>query len=156
WTAENDFTRPLMRKLGHVMKIRLHTTLAATAVIAAAAVASAGSAQADGMAAKAAPAAPSFSWTGFYTGVSAGRSRQDFGWTFPPGIPGGVHQAFDVERQQAMWGGIIGYNYQSGPWVVGLEVAWDRIGLTNSWARDGAFGNNTDFQAQAKLDNVIT
>jgi outer membrane immunogenic protein len=83
-----------------------------------------GSAFAADMAVKARPApipAPVFSWTGFYIGVHGGGAWFDKDWTgvgcVGCPIPGGGHTA-------SSWlvGGQVGFNYQSGIWVLGVEA----------------------------------
>ena len=138
------------------MKKRLHNILGASAVMAGVALISAGIAQADGMPAPVYRTEVPCSWTGFYTGANAGWSRQDFDWAFNPAISGAPHQAFNLGRNEAEYGAMVGYNYQFGAIVVGLEVGWDKIGFTDAWARAREFGNNPAFQAQTKLDDVFT
>jgi len=66
---------------------------------------------------------PVYNWTGLYIGVNGGgafgRSRFDF--------PGGLSNGLDVSG--GLIGGTIGYNYQTGPWVFGLEgdIGWADI-----------------------------
>lgn len=67
------------------------------------------------MKASAAPkAATLFNWSGFYLGISGGGMRVDTQWT----IPGPTVSASGNAR---IFGGTIGVNWQSGPWVVGIE-----------------------------------
>jgi opacity protein-like surface antigen len=87
---------------------------------------------------KAARLARSYSWTGFYVGghIGAGFSYRD--WTLREGA---TAEAGDV----AMLGGQIGYNYQIGRWVVGVEgdAAWGNLkdesvcpdGVNACWTR---------------------
>jgi outer membrane immunogenic protein len=70
-------------------------------------------------------APPPFSWTGFYVGVNGGGGFGTSSWdtTGSRNISGGVI------------GGTVGYNYQFGPWVSGLEgdIDWADInGSTNN------------------------
>jgi outer membrane immunogenic protein len=64
-------------------------------------------------------APPPFSWTGFYVGINGGGGFGTSSWdtTGSRNISGGVV------------GGTVGYNYQFGPWVTGLEgdVDWADI-----------------------------
>jgi outer membrane immunogenic protein len=70
-----------------------------------------------------APAYRAFDWTGFYVGVNAGygwgRSRDDFG-------AAGINR-FDVHGP--LVGGTVGYNYQFGQAVLGLEgdIDWQDV-----------------------------
>ncbi len=67
--------------------------------------------------------APPFSWTGFYVGINGGGAwgRSDF--DFAGARTGG----FDVSG--GLVGGTIGYNYQTGPFVLGIEgdINWTSI-----------------------------
>jgi len=56
---------------------------------------------------------PVFTWTGFYVGVQGG-----YAWTNIDVDPGG----FGIDDLNGgMFGGYVGYNWQSGPWVIGAE-----------------------------------
>jgi outer membrane immunogenic protein len=139
------------------MNQRLRKALAAAVLTAGSAITGVGVAHADGVAA-AAPAkveAP-FSWTGFYTGVNAGWSRQEFDWRFHPAIPGAINQAFDIGRNEGEYGAMIGYNYMFGGFLLGIEGGFDKIGLTNTWARHLGYGTGAGGQAQANLNNIFT
>jgi outer membrane immunogenic protein len=65
------------------------------------------------------PAAPAFTWTGFYIGVNTGYAFGQSNWTSPLGATG----YFDVGG--ALAGGTIGGNYQIGQLVVGAEGDFD-------------------------------
>jgi len=86
-------------------------------------------------------APPMFSWTGFYAGINGGASF------------GGFSQAgsqFFGSASGGMVGGTIGYNYQAGPIVVGIEGDID-------WA--SISGSKTPFvgvSSRATLDQVNT
>jgi outer membrane immunogenic protein len=71
---------------------------------------------------KAAPAvvAPYYNWTGFYIGAHVGGGWADKDWS-SVGIPMGSHTADGF-----LGGGQIGFNWQTGPWVLGIEaqVSW--------------------------------
>ena len=58
--------------------------------------------------------APVFSWTGFYIGINGGYVKGSSKWS------GGAGD-FEVSPQGWMLGGTLGYNYQAGNWVFGLE-----------------------------------
>lgn len=71
---------------------------------------------------KDAPVEPVFSWTGFYAGVAVGLATGDTSEQVKvddPLLAALLRTDFDVNG--AIYGGHIGYNYQSGPWVVGIE-----------------------------------
>jgi len=86
-------------------------------------------------------APPMFSWTGFYGGINGGASFGGF-------TQGGG--SYFGSTSGGMIGGTIGYNYQAGPIVVGLEGDID-------WA--SVSGSKTPFvgvSSKASLDEVNT
>jgi outer membrane immunogenic protein len=66
-------------------------------------------------------AVPMFTWTGFYVGVNAG-----YGWNnndYAVVTPGGTVLAVDGQDDGGFVGGAqVGYNYQIGSFVVGVET----------------------------------
>lgn len=78
-------------------------------------------------AAHAGPASPDiaapayFNWSGFYTGVNLGIGVAQIPTTFT-WHPSGDYVQFIDGRSAAYWGGQLGYNFQSGPWMVGVEA----------------------------------
>src|SRR3984893_1245062 len=65
------------------------------------------------------PAAPVFSWTGFYVGLNAGGAFGNSSWTTPVGSVG------SFSTIGALFGGQIGGNYQIGQFVIGAEGDFD-------------------------------
>jgi len=61
-------------------------------------------------------AAPTFSWTGFYVGANVGG-----GTLSDPGLNSEGSAGTTVGGKGAIAGGQIGYNYQDGNWVFGVE-----------------------------------
>jgi outer membrane immunogenic protein len=101
-------------------------------------------------------AVPVFTWTGFYVGVNAGygfsdNERNGLGaftavpgsltggpnrYGFAPQFAGTVSQgALDRDNSGFVGGGQIGYNWQFGSWVIGIEADLQFADLNNS--RDG-------------------
>jgi outer membrane immunogenic protein len=80
-----------------------------------------------------APAAPPFSWTGFYLGGNVGAATahasgtSDFVDTLVAGSPFASNpQTNSLSSTNALAGGQIGFNWQLDPrWVVGIEGDWD-------------------------------
>src|SRR5918993_3830776 len=131
-----------------LMKNRLLSLLAATAITTLA-VSAASAADLPIRSAPPAPvfsAVPVFTWTGFYVGVNAGYGWQDSNSSsavfVPPGTfvtaPGasGVVTFGDDNGDGFVGGGQIGYNYQIGSFVVGLEtdIQWADLGGSNGVA----------------------
>ena len=84
-------------------------------------------------------AAPIFSWTGFYIGVHAGYGGDQFEYPFT--ILGVVGSA-ELTSSGGFAGGQIGYNWQTGNWMFGVEadIAWSDIAGRISIAAGGANG----------------
>ena len=69
--------------------------------------------------------APYYNWTGFYLGINGGGAWGTSNWS----------STGDFDVSGGMIGGTIGYNWQTGPWVFGLEgdVDWASVkGTTNN------------------------
>ncbi len=84
---------------------------------------------------KAPPPVPMFSWTGWYVGVNGGGAWGQTDHTVSAsivGLPAATTGNFDVDGGLA--GGTLGYSYQIGQWVLGLEtdLDWTNIEGTNS------------------------
>jgi outer membrane immunogenic protein len=58
-----------------------------------------------------------YNWTGFYAGVNAGYGFGTSNWDFPP--------ATSIKPKGFMAGGTLGYNWQSGAIVYGIEADLD-------------------------------
>jgi outer membrane immunogenic protein len=80
---------------------------------------------ASDMAVKAPMTAPSavYNWTGWYAGLSVGdgwgESKNTFNANFPPLTPAGSDT---TQVNGVIGGGQLGYNWQSGTWVLGVET----------------------------------
>ncbi len=70
---------------------------------------------------------PVFTWTGFYIGLHAGYGWGDSSWVDDPALTGLALGSHKISG--ALAGGQIGYNWQTGPWVFGIEAdaAWADI-----------------------------
>lgn len=79
---------------------------------------------------------PVFTWTGFYIGVNGGYGVNTGGKDF--GNPDG-----------GLVGGTIGYNYQFGQYVLGVEGDWDWADLTSS-------GTNFVSTYKSNIDDILT
>ena len=90
--------------------------------------AASGGAQAADLPVKAAMAAPvAANWTGFYAGLHAGGAWQTMNVTNPDGI-----RVFEPSASSFLGGGQIGYNWQHGNFVYGVEA--DISGLSKASA----------------------
>jgi outer membrane immunogenic protein len=65
-----------------------------------------------------------YNWTGLYLGLNGGGAWGNSRWDSPSGLSTG-----DFKVSGGLIGGTLGYNWQSGPAVFGLEtdVAWSNI-----------------------------
>jgi outer membrane immunogenic protein len=119
--------------------MKRHTGYLLATASGAAVAAAAGGAQAADMAVKAPPMAPvaAPSWAGWYIGLNAGANWQtsadSFGYA--GGEPGG---SFRTRATGFIGGGQIGYNWQNGSFVYGLEA--DISGLTGHGSVTGPLG----------------
>ena len=70
------------------------------------------------------------SWTGFYAGLNVGggfgSSRNAFN------IAGFALPSFETSLTGAVGGAEAGYDWQTGPWVVGLEASFEGSGLSGA------------------------
>jgi outer membrane immunogenic protein len=77
-----------------------------------------------------------YNWTGFYVGANGGWGDGRSNWTnncidcTGSATPGGETGSFSVSGYLA--GGTLGWNYQIGPWVYGIEGDFDWTHLTGS------------------------
>lgn len=120
-------------------------------------VAAAGSAGAADMPLTALPAPAVFSWTGFYGGANVG-----YGWgnsnniwnifaansggdtVCPPGGGSLCVAGADSNHMNGALGGLqIGYNWQTGRYVFGIETDFDATGQRGSQTFNGANGAST-------------
>ena len=88
------------------------------------------------MAVKAAPPvpyiAPMYNWSGFYIGINGGwgSSRNRYEWTGPLGV---TALGYSADATGGLCGGQIGYNWQAGSWVFGLEAQYDWADLNKAY-----------------------
>ena len=81
------------------------------------------------------PPAPSyFSWTGFYIGLHGGGAWTDTDWFYPcsaTNVPQPPCARQQGGHSAAGWlaGGQVGFNYQMGQWVLGLEAEFSAARL---------------------------
>jgi outer membrane immunogenic protein len=72
------------------------------------------------------PVVAYYNWTGFYAGINAGYGFGTSNWTDPPGTR--------IKPKGALVGGTLGYNYQVGSIVYGIEGDFDWSGVKGSVA----------------------
>lgn len=112
----------------------------ALAVLAAIGLSTAANAADMAVKARPLPPAPVFSWTGFYIGAHAGGAWFDKDWYTPltpiniaGGCPGCPASAGSHTASSWLAGGQIGFNYQTGMWVLGVEAdgSWTDLNATS-------------------------
>jgi outer membrane immunogenic protein len=82
---------------------------------------------------KAPVADPAYNWTGFYFGVNAGVGLgRSLSQLTVPDAPGTFGETSRFGAAGAIGGGQLGYNWQSGQWVLGLETDLQRSGIEDS------------------------
>ncbi len=77
---------------------------------------------------------PIFTWTGFYAGLNAGAAIGDSRYSWQP-----FGSSFNQGGVAFTGGGQIGYNWQTGPLVLGLETDINYRGASNN-SNGGVFG----------------
>lgn len=99
-----------------------------------------------------------YNWTGFYIGAHGGATWGNTDWSFP--ASGGT--STDPRFAGAIGGGQIGYNYQVGAWVIGLEVdgSWSNAkGARSCPTGPNGYALNADqflFTCENELDWLVT
>src|SRR6266571_7345620 len=88
-----------------------------------------------------------YDWSGFYIGANGGWGSSRNCWDFLP-VAGGVTPEGCHDATGGVAGGQIGYRWQSGGWVFGLEAQGDWADLRGSNASQ-AFFNQTN---RSKID----
>jgi outer membrane immunogenic protein len=86
------------------------------------------------------PVAPAPSWTGFYIGANGGWGWSSFDTTFVPDPNGALvadgdlagPRFFNTRADGGVFGGQIGYNWQVGTWVVGVEGDFDGASISGT------------------------
>jgi opacity protein-like surface antigen len=101
------------------MRYALRVGVCAAAILAPAIAASA----ADLAVVSPAPAPP-WSWTGFYAGVHLASGWANPTWQSGAGLGAQVPFPGGASGNGAVGGGQVGWNYQTGPWVLGVEAAF--------------------------------
>lgn len=83
---------------------------------------------------KAPPPPPPATWAGWYVGINGGGGWADTTWTFPvvEFFNTAAGQSFGTHPSGGLVGGQIGYNFQTGPWVVGAEFDGDWADLSQT------------------------
>src|SRR3954467_3783737 len=66
--------------------------------------------------------APVYNWTGFYVGINGGYGWGQSKWA-------GTGGNFEVTPKGWLAGGTLGYNFQTGAWVWGIEGDIDYMNL---------------------------
>jgi outer membrane immunogenic protein len=94
-----------------------------------------------------APAAPIWTWTGFYIGINGGGAAAG---TSVHGYGGGVQTVQGIDGP--VFGGTIGWNWQSGIWVFGIEGDWSWANINGRQVSPGApFTDGTQVNSLATL-----
>jgi outer membrane immunogenic protein len=76
-------------------------------------------------------AAPGYNWTGFYVGINGGGAWSHSCWDFVP-VAGVALREGCSNGNGGLAGGQIGFNWQSGPLVLGVELSGDWTSLTGN------------------------
>lgn len=85
-----------------------------------------------------APAVQSFDWTGFYLGLNGGYAWGRSSWSDPAAGTGSGR----FNTSGGMLGGQLGYNWQRGPLVLGVETDMDWLNARGSSSAGGVCATN--------------
>ena len=101
---------------------------------------------------------PAVSWAGWYVGVNAGAAWQQMtGGNADPGSAGSANSAFStpgsISGTAFIGGGQIGYNWQDGNFVYGLEGDFDGLAGSESFRQGQCDQQNT---LQSKMNWLST
>jgi len=99
---------------------------------------------------KAPPPALVFSWTGFYIGVHAGWLRSDNSVTDIDGLQDADGTRFGYSKSSFVGGGHIGYNWQNGMLVLGVEADISGTSAKSSVIQDNTPGSGFDQDGLAR------
>src|SRR5262245_27853863 len=111
-------------KWSHLMRVSSFRVLALAGVLGASLSVPAA---ADGMRYGDRPGCCAYSWSGFYVGVHAGYAWGESDWTDLNGNLGANVRYEDLKG--GLGGGQLGFNWQSGPLVVGVEASLSASGI---------------------------
>src|SRR6185437_5818544 len=89
-----------------------------------------------------------YDWSGFYIGANGGWGSSRNCWDFLP-VGGGVASDGCHDADGGTVGGQVGYRWQAGTWVFGLEAQgnWADFSASNVSLVDPRFRNNTSIDA---------
>ena len=77
------------------------------------------------------PAAATYNWTGFYAGLNTGFAKDAGGYSITSS-PSGIYDTGDFADLAFIFGGQVGYNFQCGCFVYGLETDFNYNGTDES------------------------
>jgi outer membrane immunogenic protein len=121
------------------MRLKFAALLLASVSLGAAQSAVAADLPARGPVYKAPPAPIAFSWTGCYVGGNVGGLWTNNDWNDAGGADAGSHTASGVTA-----GGQLGCNYQTGPWVLGVEGMFNWADANGDHTSLAGIGLHTD------------
>jgi outer membrane immunogenic protein len=90
---------------------------------------------------------PFYNWTGFYAGINGGYGFGNSEWSAPAGTT-----SFDING--GLVGGTLGYNYQMGRVVLGVEGDVDWNGITGSTSSVPCLGTSCETDTNSWLATV--
>jgi outer membrane immunogenic protein len=88
---------------------------------------------------------PHFDWAGPYLGINGGWAWSEVDWTYDDGNPA------DHDGDGGLAGGTLGWNFQTGQWVFGVEGDFDWADVNGSTACP-----NPSFSCESEMDWFAT
>lgn len=96
---------------------------------------------------------PVYSWSGFYVGGHAGLATGDTQGRVPTGIIGTITTDYDMDG--GIYGGYVGYNYQKGAWVFGIEGTYSDADVQGDTTVLAIFNVDRDLDWLATIEGRI-
>lgn len=97
------------------------------------------------------PVASTYNWTGFYVGANIGYG---FGDSQHFNGPGAATDEFDIDG--IIGGGSVGYNWQFGSFVAGLEATFSAADIEGETETSATFGCSINNECRTEVDWLAT
>jgi outer membrane immunogenic protein len=104
-----------------------------------------------------APVVAAYNWTGFYIGGHGGYGWGDTDWNFVSSsgpVTDRASQSFSHDIKGGFGGGQVGYDWQTGQFVFGVEASWSASDINGTLL--STFGGAADDVFKTKISDFFT